>query len=824
MSTLHRILTTCSTLLLALSLEACGSSTLVNLNDSANYYVLTESSQNSFTAETIETAQGFTPYYSIPDADKARSSAWLRMELPAFTTWVQPTLFLGLCLNVDKVYFDKQLLIDNKVYPNQHLTAARFKQAFVALPKTTSPQALYMHVVRSNRTLFQPDCREISLGYEKHVIRRFLNFQLTEMIVGLFMMVAGIVSCLAFLIKRQAIFIHFGLFTLSIGITFAMLTHPVLLLAWKSDHLIDLWQTAVMVVPTSFILFVQSIAQKPSLSLFIKRFSTLNFALILLTYAFYLAEKWDWLSSYREVYFTLVAAENIIIIPMLLKELFQNDRSPQRIVGLGLSIFVVSALFDIYAYLTDGRLYMVSCWGILALMGFLLVAIIRFFIQKSRDLEIEKRLNLEEYSLKLEQKVRSRTESLNEKTRQLEVSNHELEEKNILMRISAKNMEDIVNQKDTLLKQAADIKSKLGLTLQKNWQTLERDTNKTSVQAFSVEIHRLASQLEPFAKLYEDIQAISDKSIWLYEPEQRLLAMTKTALGGSKVKTRAFHEEESLLREMATIKPELIVISTVSSELPERIKQLSPKTEIILTSDKGLDQHISFLQAHSYLGHIVHHDEEDRIFTQRNLLVTSTKILSNDIFGLEKYLNWGVDVKEFIVTGSENRGQFIEQLEQDLSKAGVQSSMIRNAKLVTEELLMNCIYDAPHDRKTGLPKYNHLSRINNIELEPSDYGKLRYAFDGNFIAISVEDPFGALPRDVILKYVKSCFDGQFGKINEAEGKGGGGMGLFQILSTADLLITNIKPKQRTESLALINAQGKSQGKRRAGCFHYFVER
>ncbi len=807
-----------------LALQGCGSQTLVGLNNSQQFQVLLKDSENTLTFEEVKQSQDFKPLLNLTDSETDYKSAWLRTELPSLESWAQPTLFMGLCLNVNQVYFNDRLLLDNGLSSKERLTASRFKQAFVLLPKTSSPQYLYLNVMRSDRTLFQPDCRELGLGFEKHVIRRFLSFQLTEMIIGLFMMVTGIVACLVFLLKRMSIFFYFGAFTLSIGITFAMLAHPVLLLAWKSENLLDVWQTAVMIVPTAFLLFVHEVSQKASLNTFIRRFSTLNVGLIAFTYIFYLLSKWDALTSYRELYFTLLAAENIILVPMLLKDLLQAPRSPQRIVAYGLILFIILSLADLSAFLTNSPLYMLSCWGILILMGFLLVAIIRFFIQKSRDLEIEKRMNLEEYSLKLEQKVRSRTESLNEKTRQLETSNHELEEKTILMRISAKNLEDVVNQKDTLLKQAADIKTKLGIALQKTWQGLESDTNKSSVQQFSVEIHKLASQLEPFAKLYEDIQAISDKTIWLYEPEQRLLAMTKTALGGSKVKTRAFHDEESLLSHIKTSKPELVVISASSTDLPERIKEASPDTDIILTSDKSLDQHIPFLQSHPYLGHIVHHDEDDRIFTQRNLLVTSTKILSNDIFGLEKYLSWGVDVKEFIVTGSENRGQFIEQLEQDLSKAGVQSSMIRNAKLVTEELLMNCIYDAPHDRVTGKAKFNHLSRINTIELEPSDYGKLRYAFDGNFIAISVEDPFGALPRDIILKYVKSCFDGLFGKINEAEGKGGGGMGLFQILSTADLLITNIKPKMRTESIALINAQAKGQAKRRAGCFHYFVER
>ncbi len=244
----------------------------------------------------------------------------------------------------------------------------------------------------------------------------------------------------------------------------------------------------------------------------------------------------------------------------------------------------------------------------------------------------------------------------------------------------------------------------------------------------------------------------------------------------------------------------------------------------MLTTRHELSHHIDLLAENPGLCHVIYQDDEERALTQKNLLVTVTKILSNDIFGLEKYLNWGVDVKEYIITSSQNRAQYLEVVESELTKAGVVTSHIRNATMITDEILMNAIYDAPVNRKTGTSKYNHLSRRVAVELEPTEYGKLRFAFDGSTIALSVDDPFGALKRETITRYLKSCFDGHFGKINEHEGKGGGGMGLFQIISTADLMITNIKPGERTEIIALINVSGKTQVRKRHGSFHYFVER
>lgn len=296
------------------------------------------------------------------------------------------------------------------------------------------------------------------------------------------------------------------------------------------------------------------------------------------------------------------------------------------------------------------------------------------------------------------------------------------------------------------------------------------------------------------------------------------------ALGGSRVDIKSFLKPEEFTHALSQGQPDLAVISTDFDHIPKLLHNREPRIDTVLTSRQELSHHIGLLTEYPSFCHVIYQDDEERTFTQKNLLVTVTKILSNDIFGLEKYLNWGVDVKEYIITSSHNRAHFLEIVESELTKAGILTSHIRNASLITDEILMNAIYDAPVDRKTGQSKYNHLSRRVMIELEPTEYGKLRFAFDGSTIALSVDDPFGALKRETITRYLKSCFDGHFGKINEHEGKGGGGMGLFQIISTADLMITNIKPGERTEIIALIDVSGKSQAKKRHGSFHYFVEK
>ena len=66
--------------------------------------------------------------------------------------------------------------------------------------------------------------------------------------------------------------------------------------------------------------------------------------------------------------------------------------------------------------------------------------------------------------------------------------------------------------------------------------------------------------------------------------------------------------------------------------------------------------------------------------------------------------------------------------------------------------------------------YNHLSRSVPIALVPSQFATFRYATDGIYLAISVEDPF-ALSRTT-LQIHQSCYSGAPGSLNKDKGGAG----------------------------------------------------
>ncbi|MCB0351115.1 MAG: hypothetical protein KDD38_08015, partial [Bdellovibrionales bacterium] len=242
-------------------------------------------------------------------------------------------------------------------------------------------------------------------------------------------------------------------------------------------------------------------------------------------------------------------------------------------------------------------------------------------------------------------------------------------------------------------------------------------------------------------------------------------------------------------------------------------------TKIVYIAAKGVQESLPKLLHFSSLPNIVLVHEDDRAGSIRTIMTTVTKLCSPNIFGLEKYLNVGIDVKELKIEKSSERKMLSEQMVAHLSGLGVRRSVLDSVAQVLEELLMNAIYDAPTDVQ-GLPVYNKLPRTTPVNLKPAEQGLLRFATDGTLLAVSVQDPFGSLTASIILKYLDSCYGGREGTMQSD--KGGAGRGLHQIIESSTFVVFNVQPKKQTEVIAFFDVV---PGKKEASepMLHYFVQ-
>lgn len=796
-------------LLLLLCVCACRESEVTPLSADMGQELFPEANIDSLSPEMLEGLQA--PQASERELRES-PSAWIRIPREKLPSFPRPALFLGQCFHIKQVTVGRSRLFQAPLEAAS--MAASMKTPYINVPESGD---LYLQVLRSPRKGLAIDCRELSIGSEPAILRRLLSLQALEFATGLALAFFGITGFMTFFLYRHPIVFTYSAFCLTLGASLFLLLQPIHLLFSNNREILRLWHLCATAMPGFLMLLLHLILGRRFIFIFI--LALCNFALAGIDLILLANDSAYAGSAPAHIFMTLQQAT---IMPFVAGRLIYRNNAEHRIFGIGILLLCLGLLGDNISILFDLRYPVLSGSAGLVFLILTGVALMRHYLRKNQVMEYERRQSLEEYNERLESEVKSREEKLTGKNILFERSNIELEEKNTLLRLSYKRMDDLIHQQDALLKQAAVIKESHLRDLNEGYLALQAEPSRAALHRISVTAHQLASFLEPFARLYRNIEAISSKTIWILEERQSVEAVYRQTLGGSKVNLVSFASEAQLLERLASSQPQLIILSSGHSALAARIHELHPDIPFILSASEDFARFIEPLSEHPFLNHILFHDAYDPVLAQLNLLVTSTKILSNDIFGLEKYIHWGVDIKERIITGSDDRREALLQLDKDLEKAGLSSSIIRAAHRICDEFLMNAIYDAPVDRSTGQSRYNHLSRQVAVELEPSEYARLRYGFDGSLLAMSIDDPFGGLKRETILRYLKSCFDGNYSSINVAEGKGGGGMGLYQILSSADLLVTNIKPGLRTELIALIST--KTQGRAKTGGFHYFMER
>lgn len=267
----------------------------------------------------------------------------------------------------------------------------------------------------------------------------------------------------------------------------------------------------------------------------------------------------------------------------------------------------------------------------------------------------------------------------------------------------------------------------------------------------------------------------------------------------------------------------ILVCNCADSYIFQAARELQPNMTTILVTDSTMEQYSKQLAGRedALLDHVV----ASRIplhWTINELRVTIQKLLRGEIFGLEKYLAPATPVHELVVKGSADRETY-----NNLVMAFAEENRLGQylAKLVfgiTEELLMNAIYDAPV--AGGQHHYGDLPRTVTIELRPEEYGRLSYACDGQMFGIAVTDPFGALTRQKLFQYLKKVLRRADSNNLIDTKKGGAGLGLFKILYSSHSLVCNVQPGRRTEVMALIDIQHQVRDfSKMARSVHYFEE-
>lgn len=320
-------------------------------------------------------------------------------------------------------------------------------------------------------------------------------------------------------------------------------------------------------------------------------------------------------------------------------------------------------------------------------------------------------------------------------------------------------------------------------------------------------------------ELHEAQSAIEKGSggkVLLVEPDKKRQLPIRMAMGGTGVELDIADTPDMARELLLSNKYDVVLSEEECVDLLKEVQEKKVAPFSVLLTGCDVQGNLKILEKNRFVNHLIARNPEDRTLTIRYILTALGKLLNKDLFGIEKYLMWGVEVQTRMVTHSSQREELREDLQAHFKSFGIRSTVLDRVNTAVEEMLMNAIYDAPVD-SNGNAIFNHVSRKTEIKLDTHQQSQLTYASDGVLLAVSVTDPFGSLTKEIIIDYLMSCYNGQAGIMNEK--KGGAGRGLHQIIEAADLTIFNVKKGVRTEVISLFYIDG--QRREAQPSFHYF---
>jgi hypothetical protein len=156
-----------------------------------------------------------------------------------------------------------------------------------------------------------------------------------------------------------------------------------------------------------------------------------------------------------------------------------------------------------------------------------------------------------------------------------------------------------------------------------------------------------------------------------------------------------------------------------------------------------------------------------------------------------------------LATASHREARF-ERMRDYFSKHGLSSRTIMAIYEVTEELVMNALYNAPSE--SGYFK-EPVSRTEDVTLPLDRACEISYGIEHGMAFARLRDTFGALRLERLREVLNRC--NQSGVVLD-ESRGGAGLGMWRVFSAATTIAITVIPGRLTDILVRI---APKQGRR-----------
>lgn len=240
-----------------------------------------------------------------------------------------------------------------------------------------------------------------------------------------------------------------------------------------------------------------------------------------------------------------------------------------------------------------------------------------------------------------------------------------------------------------------------------------------------------------------------------------------------------------------------------------------PRALIYVISPLPDDENMRLIEKYE-LQHLVGQNEQVFALEIMNHL---KKKLSKKIWGLNTYIDDDSNIKILSLSDSKFTNEMIQEALGHFDFNEYFASPIEYIKVMANELISNSLYKGPNRKRTeqGL---DSVERKSPVFLKGTDLVQVALGMDSKGVALSVQDSFGGLSYEILIKSLKRSFEEK----TVLDKKDGAGLGLYLTFLHSNQFIVNYRENFRTEVICIIDKNKRYKNyKQRIRSFHFFQE-
>jgi phosphoserine phosphatase RsbU/P len=250
------------------------------------------------------------------------------------------------------------------------------------------------------------------------------------------------------------------------------------------------------------------------------------------------------------------------------------------------------------------------------------------------------------------------------------------------------------------------------------------------------------------------------------------------------------------------------------SSYQDELAQLHPQ-QLYVISDASDEFNINLINRHR-LHHLV--GKNDGVLGPE-LIGHIRRASSQNMWGLEAYLDPGADIRIISLSDSVNTNEMIAEALKAFNFDEYFSSPSEYLQVMANELISNSLYKGPNQKRqdAGLDAPD---RKKPVFLKGSDLVQVTLGMDTRGVALSVQDSFGGLTYDMLTASLIRSFSEK----TYMDKKDGAGLGLYLTFLHSNQFIINSRKGFRTEVICVIEKNRRYKNyKQRIRSFHFCEE-